>query len=49
MYQRTEKEVRDCWGDALRLLEKLDSKPHTTDVSSTLLMPSATQLAYDQQ
>ena len=49
MQKRTEKEVRDCWGDAMRLLEKLDSKPNSTDVASVLLLPSQTQLAYGQQ
>ena len=49
MHKRTEKEVRDCWGDAMRLLEKLDAKPHSTDVAAVLLLPSSTQLAFDQQ
>ena len=49
MHKRTEREIRDCWGDAMKLLEKLDSKPNNTDVSAMLLLPSPTQLAYEQQ
>lgn len=49
MHKRTEREVRDCWGDATKMLEKLDAKPATTDVQAMLLLPSPTQLAYDQQ
>ena len=49
MHKREEREIRDCWGDAMRLLEKLDAKPHETNVAATLLPPSPTQLAYNQQ
>ena len=49
MHKRTEKEIRDCWGDAMRLLHKLDEKPTSTDVAAFLLLPSPTQLAYGQQ
>lgn len=49
MHRRTEKEIRDCWGDATAILAKLDAKPNSTDVAAMLLLPSPTQLAYDQQ
>ena len=49
MHKRTEREVRDSWGDAMTLLEKLDARPNTTDVNPMLLLPSPTQLAYEQQ
>ena len=49
MHKRSERELRDCWGDAMKLLEKLDLKPTSTDVAAMLLLPSPTQLAYEQQ
>lgn len=49
MHKRTEREIRDCWGDATALLAKLDNRPTSTDVAAMLLLPSPTQLAYDQQ